>query len=145
MAPYHRSQLRQKPDRRYQKTHVSTWRFDSGESQIEGPTQPDFVVLKGLNSHVGLKFRGKFYTCSFHWFFYLFGSTLKLMGIEPFVLLPTNNASLGSAAPYKFPKAVGCSGSARFVFIFYNRPNKIRKLFKSSLIDYSKRLPLKLI
>ena len=30
--------------------------------------------------------------------------------------LPTNNASLGSAAPYWFPKAEGCSGSAPFGF-----------------------------
>jgi hypothetical protein len=30
--------------------------------------------------------------------------------------LPTNNASLGSAAPYWFPKAEGCSGMPLFVF-----------------------------
>jgi hypothetical protein len=30
--------------------------------------------------------------------------------------LPTNNASLGSAAPYSFPKAEGCSGDAPFGF-----------------------------
>jgi hypothetical protein len=29
---------------------------------------------------------------------------------------PTNNASPGSAAPYWFPKAEGCSGDAPFGF-----------------------------
>jgi hypothetical protein len=31
-------------------------------------------------------------------------------------LLPTNNASPGSAAPYFLPKAEGCSGEAPFGF-----------------------------
>jgi hypothetical protein len=31
-------------------------------------------------------------------------------------LLPANNASLGSAAPYFLPKAEGCSGDAPFCF-----------------------------
>lgn len=37
-------------------------------------------------------------------------------------LLPTNNASLGSAAPYFLPKAEGCSGDAPFLFLRCTKP-----------------------
>jgi len=47
-----------------------------------------------------------------------FGLRGTAFGVASLLLffLPTHNASLGSAAPYSFPKAEGCSGDAPFGF-----------------------------